>query len=154
MEEKGNSESLLLHIEDFCPKQVARICHSKKHLTVRSKNRFEASTNQAIYPPWHIHETDIIYNLSLNIHPSIAWFVWAITRRLLRTCTDFFLWHILTSSLAQNTFTSSLILSEIAYPPPPSLPEKAKKSSENDIFFLSKTLKKPIILQPLSGPFA
>ena len=51
MEEKGNSESLLLHIEDFCPKQVARICHSKKHLTVRSKNRFEASTNQAIYPP-------------------------------------------------------------------------------------------------------
>ena len=47
MEEKGNSESLLLHIEDFCPKQVARICHSKKHLTVRSKNRFEASTNQA-----------------------------------------------------------------------------------------------------------
>ena len=47
MEEKGNSESLLLHIEDFCPKQVARICHSKKHLTVRSKNQFEASTNQA-----------------------------------------------------------------------------------------------------------
>ena len=51
MEEKGNSECLLLHIEDFCPKQVARICHSKKHLTVRSKNPFEASTNQAIYPP-------------------------------------------------------------------------------------------------------
>ena len=138
MEEKGNSERLLLPIEDFCAKQVARICHSKSHLTVRSKNRFEASTNQAIYPPWHIHETDIIYNLSLNIHPSIAWFVWAITRRLLRTCTDFFLWHILTSSLAQNTFTSSLILSEIAYHPPPSLPEKGKKSSENDIFFYQK----------------
>ena len=48
MEEKGNSESLLLHIEDFCPKQVARISQSKKHLTVRGKNRFEASTNQAI----------------------------------------------------------------------------------------------------------
>ena len=139
MEEKGNSESLLLRIEDFCPKQVAGICHSKKSLTVRSKNRFEASTNQAIYPPWHIHETDIIYNLSLNIHTSIAWFVWAITRRLLRTCTDFFLWYILTRSLAQNTFTSSLILSEIAYQPP-SLPEKAKKSSENDIFFI-KNLK-------------
>ena len=140
MEEKGNSESLLLHIEDFCPKQVARICHSKKHLTVRSKNRFEASTNQAIYPPWHIHETDIIYNLSLNIHPSIAWFVWAITRRLLRTCTDFFLWYILTRSLAQNTFTSSLILSEIAYHPPNPYLKKLKKSSENDIFFI-KNLK-------------
>ena len=154
MEEKGNSESLLLHIEDFCPKQVARICHSKKHLTVRNKNRFEASTIQAIYPPWHIHETDIIYNLSLNIYPSIAWIVWALTRRLLRTCTEFFLWHILTSSLAQITFTSSLILSEFAYQhPPPSTLKKVKKSSENDIF-LSKTSKKPTILQPLSGPFA
>ena len=153
MEEKGNSESLLLHIGDFCHKQVARICHSKKNLTVRSKNRFEASTIQAIYPPWHIHETDIIYNLSLDIYPSIAWIVRAITRRLLRTCTDFFLWHILTSSLAQNTFTSSLILSEFAYQPLPPPPEKGKKSSENDIF-LSKTSKKPTILQPLSGPFA
>ena len=38
VEEKGNSESLL---------QVARICHPKRFLTVRSKNRFEASAIQA-----------------------------------------------------------------------------------------------------------
>ena len=157
MEEKGNSESLLLPIEDFCAKQVARICHSKSHSTVRSKNRFEASTNQAIYPPWYTHETDEIYNISPNIHPSIAWFVRAITGRLLRTCTVFFLWHILISSLAQNTFTSSMILSEFAYhPPSPPLPEKGKKIVKISFFFhiFFFFIIFFIVLQPLSEPFA
>ena len=74
-------------------------------------------------------------NISPNIHPSIAWFVRAITGRLLRTCTVFFLWHILIGSLAQNTFTSSMILSEFAYHPPPSTTWKRQKNSENIFFF-------------------
>ena len=94
------------------------------------------------YPPWHIHETDIIYNLSLNIHPSIAWFV--LTRFNL-VCYNspiatymHWLFSMIYSDkkLGSEHFYKQSDTFRNCLPPPPSLPEKAKKSSENDIFFI------------------